>query len=259
MHTRREFGEGASPVVHDGALIVNWDNEGDSFIACLDAATGDMRWRLPRDEATTWATPLVVEQHGMAQVVVNGSNRSRSYDLKSGELLWQCGGQVSNPIPSPVAGHGIVYFMSGYQGYAVSAIPLDVRGEITDLNREVWRATDAAPYVASPVLVKNLLYFTKSESGILCCRDAATGKPRFGMKRLPKIETLYSSPVAAAGRLYITDRDGTTVVIRIGPDFEILATNQIDDSVNATLVPVGRQLLIRGQSTLYCIDSEGAP
>lgn len=257
MQTRREFGEGASPVVHRGVLIVNWDHEGESFVTCLDAATGDDRWRVPRDEKTTWTTPLVVEHHGTTQVVVNGSNRTRSYDIATGDVLWQCGGQVSNPIPSPVADGGIVYCMSGFLGYAVSAIPLDARGDITDLGREVWRATDAASYVASPVLVDDLLYFTKSESGILCCRDASTGEPQYGIKRLPQIETVYSSPVAAANRLYITDRNGTTVVIRIGPEFEILATNHLRDTVDATLVPVGKQLLIRGRSTLYCIGPEG--
>jgi outer membrane protein assembly factor BamB len=255
MNTRREFGEGASPVICNGTLIVNWDHEGDSFITALDAETGVDRWRTPRDEATTWATPLVVEHNGVTNVVVNGSNRTRSYDLATGELLWQCGGQVANPIPSPVAANGVVYCMSGYQGYAVTAISLGSRGEITGQDRELWHADEAAPYVASPVLVDGLLYFTKSETGILCCREAPTGKPVFGKRRLPQMQTIYSSPVAAAGRLYITDRDGTTLVIRVGTEFEILATNQLDDMVDATLVPLDKQLLIRGASTLYCIEN----
>ena len=102
MQTRNGFGEGASPALDGDTLVVNWDHEGDSKIYALDARTGDVKWEKPRDERTTWNTPLVAEYNGRTQVITNGTNRSRSYDLATGELLWECGGQTDNPIPSPM-------------------------------------------------------------------------------------------------------------------------------------------------------------
>jgi len=172
MRIRNQFGEGASPVVHGDSLVQIWDHEGDSFIACLDAKTGQDRWRVARDEVTTWNTPLVVKHDGVTQVVINGKNRARSYDLATGKLLWECGGQASNPIACPVARDGVVYCMTGHRGYAVYAIPLSARGDITGTDRVVWKRDDSGPYVASPLLYDDLLYFSKSRNSILSCVDA---------------------------------------------------------------------------------------
>jgi outer membrane protein assembly factor BamB len=152
MRTRNEFGEGVSPVIHDDSLIVNWDQEGDSKIFVLDAATGDVKWQQPRDEVTSWNTPIVVEGGGRTQVVVNGSNRSRGYDLESGEVLWECGGQAFNAIASPVALGEVVYCMTGFRGNAVYAIPLDAKGDITGTDIVLWHWDKAGPYVSSPIL-----------------------------------------------------------------------------------------------------------
>ena len=100
MKTRVGFGEGTSPVLHGDALVVNWDHDGESFITCLDAKTGADRWRVDRNESSTWATPLIVEQGGVTQVVTSGKNRVRSYDLATGKLIWECGGQASMLVAS---------------------------------------------------------------------------------------------------------------------------------------------------------------
>ena len=256
METKRGFGEGASPVLHDDRLVVNWDHEGDSFIVCLDANTGEERWRTPRNEFTTWATPLVVEHEGTTQVIVNATDRTRSYDLADGKLLWECGGQVDNPIPSPVARNGVVYCMTGYQGYAITAISLDARGDVSNGDMVLWKYAAAAPYIASPLLYDNLLYFTKGDAGILGCLDAETGKPLYGVKRLDGLGTMYASPVGAAGRVYVTDRNGATMVIEQGPKFNVLATNNLDDVFNASPVVVGDQLLLRGEKFFYSIAAK---
>jgi outer membrane protein assembly factor BamB len=96
MTIKLGFGEGSSPALHDGRLVINWDHEGDSFIVALDAKTGDELWRRSRDEPTSWATPLVVERDGKAQVVSSATNRVRSYDLATGELLWEASGMTAN-------------------------------------------------------------------------------------------------------------------------------------------------------------------
>ena len=128
MRTAAGFGEGSSPTIHNGTLVVPWDHEGDSFIVALDAKTGEEKWKVARDEGTTWATPLVTEYEGQTQVITNGKNRVRSYDLSNGDLIWECGGQASNPIPSPVRFRDTVIVMTGFRGYAIYCIPLSQGG-----------------------------------------------------------------------------------------------------------------------------------
>ena len=255
MTTKVGFGEGVSPVFHGDSLIVNWDHEGRSFIVRLDSRTGEEKWRTARDERTTWSTPLVVEEKGVTQVVVHGQNRVRGYDFETGKVLWACGGQTGNPIPMPVVKDGTVYCMSGFRGFALYAIPLSARGEVGG-GGVAWRKTDAAPYVASPLIYGDLLYFTKERQGILSCVDAKTGEVRFGATRLPGVGTLYASLVGAAGRVYVSDRSGTTLVLEHGPAFKVLATNELDEGVNASPAIVGNQLFLRGFKHLYCIASE---
>jgi outer membrane protein assembly factor BamB len=255
MQTRNGFGEGASPALHQDTLVVPWDHEAQSFIAALDARTGDIRWKVNRDEVTTWATPLIVEHQGRMQVIANGSNRVRSYDLKDGRLLWECGGQASNPIPSPVVQGDLVYCMTGYRGYAVYAIPLDSMGDITDSDQIAWSRTDTGPYVSSPVLYGGQLYFTKGRDAILSSLDIKTGEPLIEQVRLPGLNTMYASPVAAAGRVYFTSREGATIVLKHGPKFEVLATNRMDEGIDASPALVGNQMFLRRERHLYCIEN----
>jgi outer membrane protein assembly factor BamB len=251
------FGEGCSPVVHGDSVVMNWDHQGGSCIYVLDAATGETRWRVDRDENSSWATPLVVDHAGRAQVIVNGTNRVRSYDLKTGEAIWQCGGQVLAAIPSPVADGKRVFAMTGYMGNALYAIPLDSAGDITDSEKIAWKRKDpGTPYVPSPLLDGELLYFTGGNKGILSCLDAETGKPVFDRKRLEGIANVYASPVGAAGRVYITSREGNTVVVQRGSEVKILATNKLDDRFEASAAIVGNQIFLRGNANLYCIAEQ---
>jgi outer membrane protein assembly factor BamB len=255
MQTRRGFGEGSSPTLYGDRLIVPWDQETGSFIVCLDAETGEEIWRQERDEVTTWNTPRVIEHGGVVQVIVNATNRTRAYDLADGKVLWECGGQATNPIASPVVRNGVVYCMTGHHGYAVYAIPLDSRGDVTGGDKIKWSRTDMGPYVSSPLLYDDQLYFVKGDQGILCSLNADTGEPIYPPKRLNLGQT-YASPVGAAGRVYVTDRAGTTIVLEHGPQFNVLQENRIDETVNASLAIVGKEIFLRGDKHLYCIAEE---
>ncbi|MFI4875526.1 MAG: PQQ-binding-like beta-propeller repeat protein, partial [Blastopirellula sp. JB062] len=226
MRTRGAFGEGASPVLADGAVIINWDHEGESFITALDAADGAELWKVERDEPTTWNTPLVTELDGRKQVIVNGANRSRSYDLKTGELIWQCGGQATNPIASPIRHGDLVYCMTGYRGYALYAIPLSARGDITDTDKIAWSREDVGPYIASPILCDDLLFVTKGRNAILSCYNPATGEAYFENERLDGLDTLYASPVVANGNIYYFARNGAAMVVKCDNKFEIVSENK---------------------------------
>lgn len=253
MQTRNQFGEGSSPALHKGTLVVPFDHEGESFVAALDADTGDEKWRQARDERTTWATPLITEYQGRAQVITNGSNRVRSYDLATGELIWQCGGQAGNPIPTPVRFEDNVIVMTGFRGYAIYSIPLSATGDITGTGEATWVEEDAAPYVSSPLLYQGQLYFLKANNGVVVSRDAKTGELLIDQTRLPEISTVYASPVAAGGHIFLTSREGTTIVIKHGKSFEVVATNKLNDEIDASAAIVGDEIFLRSKTHLYCI------
>jgi outer membrane protein assembly factor BamB len=255
LNTRLGWGEAVTPVIHDDSLLLNWDQEADSALYCLDARTGATKWKVDRNEKTSWNTPLVVEQNGGVQVIVNGTERIRSYDLASGKELWECGGMTVNAIPSVVSADGVAYCLSGYKGSAACAIPLDAKGDLTDTSKVLWRHTKGTPYVPSPLLVSDRLYFTQANSALLTVLDTKTGKAILDQERLPNQTSFYSSPVSAAGRVYLADQQGTTLVLKQSDKLEVLARNQLDDHFDATPALVGRQLFLRGEKFLYCIEA----
>ena len=254
MEIRMGFGEGASPVLHGDSIVINWDHQGQSFITALNKRTGEERWRVERDEITSWATPLVVESDGSAQVITSATNRVRSYDLETGRVVWESEGVTLNAIPSPVSADGIVFVTSGYRGNRLMAVRLDqAQGDISDGEAVVWTLDRDTPYVPSPLLHDGVLYLVKSNSGILSAFDAQTGQRFYGPERLPDLSSVYASPVAVGDRVYVPGREGTTAVLRAGKTFEVLATNVLDDGFDASPALVGDEIYLRGGQYLYCI------
>ena len=253
QQTRNSFGEGASPALHGDTLIVNWDHEGEDFIAALDKTTGKELWRKQRDEPTNWSTPLIVEHDGQAQVVVNGTNKVRAYALKTGDLLWEAGGQTANAVPTPVSGHGLLIAMSGFRGSAVQAIRLGGKGDLTGTASVVWSYNKGTPYVPSPLLYGDELYFYGGNNAMLSIFDAKTGQRHVESERLSGISNVYASPVGAGGRVYLTGREGGFLVLKGGTKIEVLATNKLDDKFDSSPAAAGKELFLRGQRSLYCI------
>ena len=259
MQIKHGHGEGSSLALHGNTVIINWDHEGQSFVVALDKKTGTQRWKTARDEGTSWSTPLIVEHAGKSQVIIAATNRVRAYDLSTGAVIWQCGGLSDNVVASPVAGDGFVYVGSSYEKRAMLAIRLaDAKGDITHSDAVAWRRDRDTPYVPSPLLYGDRLYFLKHYQGILTCVQAKTGAPIFGPVRLPGIKNVYASIVGAADRVYIVDRSGNTVVIRHGSSHNVLALNHLNDSFSASPAIVGRELYLRGEQFLYCI-AESTP
>jgi len=257
MQTKHGHGEGSSPVVYGNTLVVNWDHEGQSFAAALDTATGKQIWKVARNEVTSWATPIVVSHAGQAQVIISGTQRVRSYDLSSGRVLWECGGLSRNIVASPVSAKGMVFAASSYDTRALLAIRLDgARGDITGTKQVAWGRRRGTPYVPSPLLYKDTLYFLSHYQGILSRVRTISGEERTGPIRLNGIRNVYASPVAAADRVYITDRDGTTLVISHAESPTVLARNTLQDSFSASAALVGNELFLRGQKFLYCIGRQ---
>jgi len=254
QRSRNGFGEGATPALYGNYVIVPWDHEGEDFIAAFDKKTGDEIWRQSRDEPTGWSTPLVVEHDGKGQVVLGGTNRTRSYDLASGKQIWECEGLTVNVIPSAVTRDGVVYITSGYQGYKLLAIRLGSTGDLTDSKAIAWRLDRDTPYVASPLLSGDRLYFFKSRNSLLTCLDIKTGQPYYSARRIDGLgPDAYASPVSAAGRVYLVSRTGDSIVLKDSSEFQVLATNKLDERIDASPAIVGKQMFLRSHQSLYCI------
>lgn len=254
MTTRNNFGEGSSPALHGNTIVVNWDHEGEDFIVALDKKTGEQIWRQGREEATSWSTPLIVEHEGVAQVITAASKMVRSYDLKTGKLIWECAGLTGNAVPTPVAANGVVYVTSGFRGAALLAIRLGRTGNLTDTDAVLWKHGKSTPYVPSPLLSNDRIYFLSSNNAILSCFDVKTGQPLFEEQRLEGIVPgVYASPVAAKDRIYILGRNGTSVVIKNSPQFEVLATNTLEEKMDASAALAGNEIFLRGHDHLFCV------
>lgn len=258
MRTRRGWGEGVSPVVADGKVIVMWDQEDQSKIFALNSRDGSIAWEKLRDEPTTWATPLVVGDPAATQIITAGTNGIRSYDARSGSQVWKSGGLTLNAIPCPILAGDHVICMSGYRGNVAVSLDLE-SAKSTGSPEVVWRLNRDTPYVTSPLLTQGRLYFTKSLNAILSCVDVKTGEPIFETQRLPGLRSLYASPVATDKYIYLPSREGAILVLENSDEFKVVATNRLDAGIDASPAIVGDQLFIRTNSHLYCLqDNQNA-
>ena len=253
METLNRFGEGSSPTLEGDKILVPWDHQGPSALYALDKTTGATIWKTPREEPTCWATPMVVEHAGHKQVIMNGSNFARSYDLETGKEIWKCTGQTKRPVASPVHLDGLAIVGSGFQGAYMGAFRLDGTGDIKGTDKVVWTIDHDCPDIASPLLTSGRIYFHKGKSGLLSCVDAATGKGHYFARRIEGVDSTYSSPVAAGGYVFLSSRSGQIVVIKDSPEYEQVATNNLEETLSATPAPVDGELFIRGENNLYCI------
>ncbi len=253
MRIAMGFGEGSSPAMYKDSLIVNWDNEDGSFITALDKSTGKTLWKEKREERTSWSTPLVVEHDGKAEVVTTATGKIRSYDIGTGKLLWECSGLTRNVIPSPVADSEKVYCISGFQGSSLLAIKLGGSGDLTGTDSIAWTHKKSTPYVPSPLLYGDKLYFYASNNGRLSCLDSKSGAALVDAEPLEEIPGVYASPLGAAGRIYLAGRNGVTVVLKESDKLEKLSINKLDDKFDASPAAVGKELFLRGRQNLYGI------
>jgi outer membrane protein assembly factor BamB len=251
---RNTFGEGSTPALYGNRLVVQWDHQGQSFIAAFDKRTGQEIWRQNRTEIDSWATPLVVAVNGRPQVITVAMNQVKSYDLETGTTVWYTAGLTMNPIPTPVSDGNMAFLMSGFRGNSLKAIRLaDAKGDITGTPAIAWTLDRDTPYVPSPLLYDGILYFLKTNNGLLSAFDAKTGQPHYQASRLDAVPNVFSSPVGAAGRVYVAGREGKTAVLRHGPKLEVLGVNELADGFDASPALVDAELYLRGYKFLYCI------
>lgn len=257
LQTKHAHGEGASPALHDGVLVINCDHEEQSFVRAIDTDSGKTIWERTRQEVTSWSSPLIVKTGQRAQVVVAGTDRIRGYDLKSAKVIWECGGLSANVVATPVASEQILIAASSYDTRAMIAINMaGASGDITNTDRVLWTTTQRTPYVPSMLLMDDQVYFLRHYQNILSRRHIRTGVESNGPFRLAGLQNIYASPVAARNRIYVTDLTGATMVFEHAEQPRLLSLNRLDDEFAATPALAGNQLFLRGHRYLYCIEEE---
>ena len=262
--TMADYGAAASPVVHGNQVFVVYDNQEDSFVASFDTESGEQIWRRQRNEKSTWATPYIWEQAEQTMLVVCGKQENVAYDMQ-GDVIWHFDGAMSNlVIPSPFAVDDLLYITSGYIGDAhrpVYAVRSSARGNISLADGETnnsaiaWYLPKAGPYNPSPIVYQGR-YYTLFDRGFMTCHDAVSGAEVYGRTPFARGATFTASPWAYNGMLFFLSEDGDTYVVRAGEEFELLATNSLDELCLATPAVSGGRLLIRTASKLYCISSQ---
>lgn len=263
VSTRADWGTAASPALHDGRLYIVNDNEDQSFLEAVDAASGSTVWRLDRDEQSNWATPFVWETQERTEIITPGTGKTRSYDL-DGNALWVLEGASVITIANPYTAHGLLYVSSGYildRKKPLWAIRPGATGDITLGDDETsndsiaWCRKMGAPYNPSTLVYGDLLYVLL-DRGLLACYDAQTGEVVYQPQRLGGATAYTSSPWACDGKIFCLDEYGVTTVVRAGRDFEVLRSNPLEDDEMAMSSPAiaGRKLLIRTEARLYCIE-----
>jgi outer membrane protein assembly factor BamB len=234
-----EWGFGNSPILHDGKCILQCDLSRDSFIAAFDLKDGNKIWSTPRDEIPSWSSPVIWKNSVRTEIVTNAAQYARGYDPDTGAELWRIAKKSEVTVPTPVLGEDLAYISSGNRPIQpIIAVKPGASGDISlpqgkDSSGYVaWSKLRGGPYMPTPILYKDHLY-TCSNSGVIACYDAKTGK-EFYKERVGGTGSYTASPVAADGRIYVTSEQGEVRVFKAGPKFELIAVNPLDDLCMAT-------------------------
>lgn len=237
----------SSPVVFEDLLIINGDHDGEAYLVALDRKTGKERWKTPRENKTrSYCTPLIRDVAGRTQMMLSGSKSVASYDPRTGKQLWVVDGPTEQFVASLVYGHGLVYVTGGFPDKHIVAFDPTGTGNVTKTH-EVWHhERSGVSYVPSPVLEGDY-FLVASDNGFGTCFEAKTGKVLW-QERMGRHYS--ASLVTANGLVYFLDDDGITKVVRPGPKYDLVATNELGEECYASPALSDGSIFVRTSSKL---------
>ena len=257
------WGYASSPLLYEDALFVQvlhgMRTDDPSYLLRIDKKTGKTVWKVERptsaimESPDSYTTPALVRQGNTLEIVVTGGDCVTGHDPATGKELWRANGLNPDNHPnyrivaSPVVYEGIVYAPTRVK--PLLAIKAGGRGDVTQSNR-LW-AFDHGPDVPTPV-TDGKYFYVVDDRGVMWCLDAKTGKEIWGPQRI-KPATYSSSPVLADGKLYVTNEEGLTTVLKAGPKFEVIAENNLNDYTLSSPAVSDGQIFMRTGQYLFCI------
>jgi outer membrane protein assembly factor BamB len=245
-------GSAGSPLLFEDRIVIYQDHFGGAFIAAFDAATGKPLWRTPRQESVGWGTPVAVRVGDHVEVIVSSQHRVYAYDPSSGRELWRCGGNTDEVIPTPVVGFGLVFCPSGRAGPTLAIRP-GGRGDVTRTHVE-WQSPRGSPFVPSPLLYGDYLYMVNDMSSIATSLRATNGEVMWqGRLGVARREGFSASPVGADGKVFFTNDEGETFVLKAGPTFELMHINRLNAATLASPALVDGRWYFRTDRELIAI------
>lgn len=245
-------GSAGSPLLYKDRVILYQDQYSDSFIAAFDVRTGRQLWRTARDASVGWGSPIAVRVADHDEIIVHSQQRVHAYDPDSGRVLWRCRGSLYEVIPTPVVGYGMVFCPSGRAGPTLAIRP-GGRGDVTNTHL-VWSSPRGSPFVPSPILYGEQLYLVNDMASIVTSLNARTGERMWqGRLGVARREGFSASPVAVDGKVFFTNDNGETFVVRAGPTFDLLHINRIGETTLASPALVDGRWYIRTARNLYAI------
>ncbi len=255
------WGTGSSPALVGDRLFVQCDNEQKSFLLALDKKTGKELWRKERPDKSSWSTPYTWKTRDGTQLVCLSAKRAVSYDPATGEVIWELKALSGGSSASPVADESMIFVGNGgpFGNSPLFAVKAGAKGDITPKDGAksnefvAWSRTQSGPSMASPLLYQGNLYVFDQNGGTVSCYDAKTGTESYRKERLPKAKGVTSSPWAFDGKIFCTDEDGQTFVLKAGAEFKVLSTNKLNDMFWSSPAFADGSVILRGRDHLYCI------
>jgi outer membrane protein assembly factor BamB len=256
-----QWGFASSPVIHDGKVIVLCDVLTNSFLAAFEVTSGRQLWRTPRRDVPTWGSPTVIETSRGAQIVVNGWHHSGGYELATGRELWRLDGGGDIPVPTPIFANGLIYLTSAHgQLRPMRAIRPEATGDITPAAPGgtnfgiAWNHPRQGNYMQTPVAVSNRIYGC-TDSGVVTCFDAMNGTLVYSERLGGPTQGYTASPVSDGRHLFFPGETGQVLVVPVGDQFSVVATNDLGETCMATPAISEGVLLFRTRAKLIAVGA----
>jgi outer membrane protein assembly factor BamB len=255
------WGTSTSPLLYNGVLYMQIDNEEKSFLAALDSKTGAEKWRVARDEKSNWGTPVIWKNSIRTELVLQGL-KTRSYNPENGKLLWEIDMGGGRNITSPTADGDMIFVGNEKRsngGGTLFGIKAGASGDISLKENEssnnwvVWSIPESGIAMASPLVYEGLLYMVDRNRGQILCIEAATGNVVYPGTKITGAKAFWASPWAFDGKIYCLEEKGTTHVIQAGREFKELGKNKLDDIFWSSTAIAKGSYIFRGEKGIYCV------